>query len=286
MKKILIIDDEPVIRELLKVNLEKNGYEAITALDGTEGIKKVDAEKPQLILLDLNLPETKGLETVKKFIQLVHSRTPIIVLTAMNDDKLGMQAIQLGAEDYLVKGQYDTKLLLRTIKYSIERNLLKQELVQMSLLDDLTGLYNRRGFKTLIEQQVKEARRSKKPLVLFLIDIDQMKQINDQFGHLMGDTAIKDTANLIKRSFRESDIVSRWGGDEFIVLGVDTLTDSISIIKKRLQNNLQTYNANNKQPFKLSLSIGDVIKQCDSPNSLEELIEEADQKMYQHKKSS
>lgn len=285
MKKILIIDDEPVIRGLLKVSLEKNGYTALTAVNGSEGLRKIEVEDPDLVILDLNLPETKGLETVKKFMEFVRSNIPIIVLTALNDDQLGMQAIQLGAEDYLVKGQYDTKLLMRTIKYSIERNILKQELLQMSLIDELTGLYNRRGFKTLMEQQVKVARRSKKPLVLFLVDIDQMKLINDNYGHNAGDTALKDTAELLRASFRESDILCRWGGDEFIVLGVDTSAENLIPIKQRLQDNLNQYNSSKKREFELSLSIGDVVKDCEAPNSLDELVEEADRKMYQYKKS-
>lgn len=285
MQKILIIDDEPVIRELLRSILEKSHYQVMTAVNAQEGIRIIDNEELDLILLDLNLPDSQGLDTVRKFADIVGSKVPITVLTAMNDDELGVQAVQLGAEDYLVKGQYDTRLMMRSIKYSIERNRLKKELLQMSTSDDLTGLYNRRGFKMLIEQKIKEAKRSKKALVLFVIDLNLLKKINDQYGHAAGDAALIDTARLLKKTFRESDIVARWGGDEYVVLGVDTSVEFVPRIKERLAENLKHHNETIQRPFTLSMSVGEVIKYCDSDNSLEELLEEADQKMYEQKKN-
>jgi two-component system cell cycle response regulator len=285
MKNILIIDDEPVIRELLKTILEKSGYSVKTAVNGQDGIKIIEQDELDLILLDLNLPDSKGLDTVRKFTELVATKTPITVLTAVNDDELGMQAIQLGAEDYLVKGQYDTRLMMRSIKYSIERNRLKKELLQMSTSDELTGLCNRRGFKMLVEQKIKEAKRSKKAIVLFVIDLNLLKKVNDQYGHAMGDTALKDTAALLKKTFRESDIISRWGGDEYVVLGVDTSVEFVPRIKERLSLNVDQYNLTSGRPFKLSMSVGEVIKYCDSPNALDEVLAEADKKMYEQKKN-
>jgi len=285
MKKILIIDDEPVIRELLRSILEKSGYQTMTAVSGEEGIRIIDQEDLDLVLLDLNLPDSQGLETVKKFTELVGNKCPITVLTAMNDDELGIQAVQMGAEDYLVKGQYDTRLMMRSIKYSIERNLLKKELLQMSTSDDLTGLYNRRGFKMLMEQKIKEAKRSKNAIVLFVIDLNLLKKINDQYGHAAGDAALIDTAKLLKKTFRDSDIISRWGGDEYVVLGVDTSVEYVPKIKERLAANLAEHNATTKQPFQLSMSVGEVIHFCDSNNSLDDLLAAADQKMYEQKKN-
>lgn len=285
MQKILIIDDEPVIRELLRSILEKSHYQVLTAVSAQEGTRIIEQEDLDLILLDLNLPDSQGLDTVRRFSAIVGSKVPITVLTAMNDDELGVQAVQLGAEDYLVKGQYDTRLMMRSIKYSIERNRLKKELLQMSTSDELTGLYNRRGFKMLIEQKIKEAKRSKKALVLFVIDLNLLKKINDQYGHAAGDAALIDTAKLLKKTFRESDIVARLGGDEYVVLGVDTSAEFVPRIKERLDANLKQHNDTTVHPFKLSMSVGEVIKYCDSDNCLEELLEEADQKMYAHKKN-
>ena len=165
-----------------------------------------------------------------------------------------------------------------------ERNKLKEELQRFSTYDELTGLYNRRGFKFLVEQQLKEARRSKKAILLFLIDLNKMKNINDQFGHHAGDLALIDTAKLLKQSFRETDIIARWGGDEFVALGVGATGKDTPIIKKRLEANLHEYNLNSQRDFKLSMSIGEFVAEYDSKNSLEELIIEADKKMYQEKK--
>ncbi len=285
MKRILVVDDEPVIRELLRSLLEKNGYQVSLAVNGQEGLNKIEIEEIDLILLDLNLPDSSGLETIKKFIEQMNNKVPIMVLTALNDDELGMKAIQLGAEDYLIKGQYDTKLMMRSIKYSIERNALKNELLQLSLFDELTGLYNRRGFKMLVEQKIKEAKRSKGAIVLFLIDINHLKKINDALGHLVGDLALKETADLLKKTFRDSDIICRWGGDEFVVLGVDTSVEHISKIKDRLEENFKKFNSKDGREYQLTMSIGEVVKYFDVQNTLEELLFEADRKMYQHKKN-
>jgi diguanylate cyclase (GGDEF)-like protein/PAS domain S-box-containing protein len=167
-----------------------------------------------------------------------------------------------------------------------EPNMLKEELFKLSTFDELTGLYNRRGFKFLVEQRMKEAARSKQSIVLFLIDLDQMKKINDQFGHNVGDVAIKDTAKLLKRSFRETDIISRWGGDEFVVLGVDTSEKDVPAIKQRLEADIKEYNSTTSKSFKLSMSVGEFIINHDTQNSLDEIILEADKRMYQQKKAS
>jgi len=166
------------------------------------------------------------------------------------------------------------------------RHLAEEEVKKLSTTDDLTGLYNRRGFKFLVDQKMKEARRSKQANVLFLIDLDQMKKINDQFGHNAGDLALIDTAKLLNKSFREADIISRWGGDEFVILAVDTSDKDIPAIKQRLEANINEYNLNSNNGFKLSMSAGEFMVNHDVQSSLEALIVEADKKMYQQKKTS
>ena len=159
------------------------------------------------------------------------------------------------------------------------------ELRKLSLSDDLTDLYNRRGFFTLMEQQLKMAKRLKTPILLLYADIDNLKKINDTFGHNEGAKAIIDAANILKSTHRESDIMARIGGDEFVVLPVGATEDNAEIIKARLQKNIDAHNSKNNRRYKISISVG--IKEFDplSSHSLEDMLHQADILMYEDKKS-
>ena len=164
-----------------------------------------------------------------------------------------------------------------------ERKRLEERLRKLSILDDLTNLYNRRGFFTLGEQQWRLAKRTNKMMTLLFADLDDMKLINDRLGHTVGDQALRETAQVLKKTFRESDIIARIGGDEFVVL---TLHDSVSDNKKlinRLQQNLEKLNKAKAQQYSLSLSLGVVNSTPKEPVSLLELVSLADQQMYQQK---
>jgi len=278
--KILLVEDNRGDVVLIEDGLEGNKIKHATSLQ--EAFASLSHDDFDVILLDLNLPDSYELSTFKKIAVQVKNKTPIVVLTGLNDDEIGMQAVQLGAEDYLVKGHFDRRPLLRSIYYSIERNKLKKELSELALFDELTGLYNRRGFKNILEQKIRESRRKKQVLALFLIDLNRMKKINDEFGHRAGDLALIDTAKILMKTFRQCDVISRWGGDEFVVLGVDA-EGSVTRIRQRLQANLDEHNQRGQREFTLSMSIGEVVQHCDAQTSAEELINEADRKMYQQK---
>ncbi|HOP85809.1 MAG TPA: diguanylate cyclase [Syntrophorhabdaceae bacterium] len=165
-----------------------------------------------------------------------------------------------------------------------EQKRLEEHLKSMSITDELTGLYNRRGFITLAEQQIKIADRTKKGVLLFFIDMDKMKQINDLLGHKSGDMALKETATVLKEVFRESDIIARIGGDEFAVLALDATTATRDILVTRLDNTLYRYNKKQGRQFELSLSIGIAYYDPNDPISLDELMSIADNMMYEEKR--
>lgn len=165
-----------------------------------------------------------------------------------------------------------------------DRKAFEAELRSMSFLDDLTGLYNRRGFLELSGQQYRLARRNKKKMLLLFIDLDGMKQINDRFGHVEGDKALVQTTEILRKTFRDSDIIARLGGDEFAILAIDTDESGAGIVLERLQNNISSYNLLPGKPYTLSMSVGTVSIDPLSAISLEELIIQADQVMYQNKK--
>jgi diguanylate cyclase (GGDEF)-like protein len=163
-----------------------------------------------------------------------------------------------------------------------ERKRLEEKLRAMSIMDDLTGLYNRRGFLTLFQQQVKVADRTKKNMLLFFADMDKMKQINDKLGHQEGDKALIEIATILKEVFRESDIIGRIGGDEFAILVLDTTDETRELLMRRLQNYLDDYNR--PRSYTLSLSIGIAPYDPKIPLSLDELMAEADTLMYEEKR--
>ncbi|MFH2069212.1 MAG: diguanylate cyclase [Candidatus Omnitrophota bacterium] len=166
-----------------------------------------------------------------------------------------------------------------------ERKKMEEEIRTLSLTDELTNLYNRRGFFTLAEQQLYIARRAKREMFLLYADVDNLKWINDTFGHQEGDLALADVADIIKTTFRESDIVARIGGDEFVILATETVAESKKILLKRLQENLNGYNSQENQKYELSLSTGVVFCDPQQPHhySLDNLIAQADKSMYKEK---
>jgi diguanylate cyclase (GGDEF)-like protein/PAS domain S-box-containing protein len=162
---------------------------------------------------------------------------------------------------------------------------LEEEIREMSFRDQLTELYNRRGFTTLTEQQLKAANRAKRPIRLTFIDCDGLKRINDTLGHEEGDKALVDTANVLRQTFRGSDIIARLGGDEFAVLSIDATDMNSEAFSKRLQQSIDEYNEKEFRPYKLALSWGTATYDPESPMSLDELMSSADELMYAQKKS-
>ncbi len=166
-----------------------------------------------------------------------------------------------------------------------ERRRLEEELRALSLIDELTSLYNRRGFFNLAQQQLKLAKRTKRRPLFFIADLDGLKQINDTYGHEKGDMALIDAAGIMKETFRESDIIGRIGGDEFAGVMLEDSNASAGILAARFQENLDAHNAKSTRPYKLSISIG--IAHCgpDSSPSIDELLKKADKLMYEQKRN-
>jgi diguanylate cyclase (GGDEF)-like protein/PAS domain S-box-containing protein len=167
----------------------------------------------------------------------------------------------------------------------IELEHVLAEVQALALTDDLTTLYNRRGFFTLAAQQMKVARRMKHPLSLIFIDLDGLKGINDSWGHKMGSQAITMTAHILTATFRDSDIISRFGGDEFVVLAVDSTAHDVDKLLQRLEAQCAQHNRQANVPYQLSMSIGVAHSTAEQPCSLEELLEQADVQMYAHKRT-
>lgn len=284
--RVLLIEDDGDYAYILRRMLSETGGGALPVehVDRlAAGITRLDEGGVDVVLLDLDLPDSFGLDTFLA----VHRRAPeipVVVLTGLDDETVAVGAVRRGAQDYLVKGDFGGQLLARAIRYAIERNHLQQSLRNLSLEDDLTGLYNRRGFIALAEQQLKMARRKGIRLLVAFADLDGLKAINDAHGHVVGSEAIAEAATLLRKTFRDSDILARFGGDEFVILMPETGEETFDAPCERLRRNLEAFNREKARPYELSMSLGAAAYDPQQPCSLHQLIERADRAMYEDKR--
>lgn len=283
--RILLVEDNPGDARLLQEafrEITKMRFEFISCNTLKDTLACLANDRADACLLDLGLPDAQGLEAV----QNIHRESPdlpIVVLTVLNDETLALQALNKGAQDYLVKGKIDGHALWRSLRYAMERQRVQLEILNLSMLDDLTGLYNRRGFLTLAEHYVRLAYRTGKPFLVAFMDLDGLKLVNDTYGHQEGNRALVEAAEVLRDSFRHSDILARLGGDEFVALMLEAGEDCIAVVVKRLEHKLESCNAVLGRHYDLSLSIGIVSGDANRLSDIEKLLSEADTLMYQNK---
>lgn len=224
----------------------------------------------------------------------------IIALLQDNKDSYGLVVVKPGPKEGVIYESIVSSIaiMLRTLRNVKQRdaaetklkNLMleleeyNKHLKELSQTDELTGLLNRRGFLSLAEHFIKQARRESKIMTLFFLDLDGLKQINDTYGHKEGDLAISSTALVLKETFRESDIIGRFGGDEFVVFAGNAGRETLSIIISRLKVNLQTMNRKLMKPFLLRMSVGYAFYDPKKETDVDQLIHKADKMLYSVKR--
>lgn len=283
--KILLVDGDPAGVHLIQDQLREAMQGqciytcALTVGQVFEPLRELTFDA---ILLDQNFPDGAGLETFRN----VHAQarmTPILVLASQEDLSLARQVLRAGAQDYLVKQQSAGASLERAIRFAIERQHLQTELHDLLLTDSLTGLYNRRGFLLLANEQLKLLHRSTQGLLLFLCSVDRMKAINDTFGPDRGDQTLIDLAKLLRTTFRSSDIMARLGDDEFAILAIGTLPSTSELLQARLQAHLNRFNAQSGRPYQFTLTIAISYVGPEGQATAEQLIATANEEMSQQK---
>lgn len=304
--KILIAEDETVSRRVLRTTLESWGHEVIEACDGAAAWQLLQsADAPRLAILDRTMPEMDGIAVCRQARQQ-QSETPvyIILLTAKSGKQEIVVGLEAGADDYVTK-PFDQDELHARVEVGIRIVGLQRSLAQrvaeleqalgelkqaqetlrnLSLTDDLTGLYNRRGFFTLADQYLKSARRAGKEASLIYTDMDDLKLINDTHGHEEGSKALGEIAAILRRTFRRSDIIARIGGDEFVILETDAERTDAQTSITRLRENLRRHNTSRPHVYELSLSIGIVRGGLDEYPTVEALLTRGDELMYEEKR--
>ena len=228
----------------------------------------------------LDFPQ--GKEAVEQILQAVFAKANGELARLLQDVHTKSAAGQLGT----AQNGSTNKLLMRAIQCAVKQYMLQAELGNLALSDELTGVYNRRGFLALAERQLKLGHRSGRAILVFFADVDGLKQINDKFGHKEGDLALVRAAQVLEKTFRDSDVIARFGGDEFAVLALEVSGHSESTIRARLDRNLKELNARDSR-YTLSISLGAARFDPTSPRSpasIEQLMIRADEAMYEEKR--
>jgi len=281
------VDQRPLT--VLLVEEESEQRDAVTEILAAAESPRIDVEEAEtlaaalerlsgggidLVLLDLNLPDSEGIVTFERASAFAPD-VPVVVLTDVDDEDVAVGTVQGGAQDYLVKGEVEANLLLRSVRYAVERHRLLSALRSLSLIDDLTGLYNKRGFQELGAQQLKLARRMSRGVLLVVLDVDRFKTINDTLGHHVGDRALLKLAELVRSTFRRSDLAARMGGDDFAILAMEASEDDAQLITRRIRDRIDHFNRTSKEPYRLSLSLGVARYDPEDPVSVDDLLEDA-----------
>lgn len=295
---ILVADDEPVNLALIKRRLEWDEYRVETAEDGGQAVEAARRVLPDLIILDVMMPVLDGLQACRLLKEDPATRDiPVIFLSALDDTDTKVSGLALGANDYVSKPFRVEELLARVrvaIRLKRERDRLRQRAEElrrsaeaaseMSMTDALTGLLNRYGLHRALQRELSEARRYARPLSCLLLDIDFFKAVNDTYGHAAGDAALVQAARALTESVRGSDVVCRYGGEEFLVLAPETGVEGAGALAEKIR---QTFSArlfgDGARTFPLTLSVG--VAELGASESGNDMIARADEALYHAKQS-
>jgi diguanylate cyclase (GGDEF)-like protein len=284
IKVLLVESDDGYIGELSKglSRARSNDLQLESVGELSQALARLSQGGFDAILLSLDLSDSRGMVTFDRAYAFAPD-VPIIVLTSDPDEEAAVATVQGGAQDYLVKSEITAPMLVRAVRHAIERHRLFSALRSLSLIDDLTGLYNRRGFSDLGEQYLKLARRSGRGVTMVYLDLDRFKTINDSLGHHVGDRALIKVADILRATFRRSDIIARLGGDEFGVLALEAADESSELLVQRLRERVADFNGSSPEPYQLSVSVGMAHHDEDLRVRLEDMVAEADSAMYREK---
>lgn len=297
MIKVLLVEDDEddyiMTRDLLS-EIEGTNYELKWVSTFNEAIEEVNRGDHDIYLFDYRLGERTGLELMQKAIE-DGCRAPIIILTGQGDKEIDVQAMKLGASDYLVKGQFNSLLLERSVRYAIERKRTEEDIYRMAYYDILTNLPNRVLFKDRLMQAIALAERHNRLLAILFLDLDNFKRINDTFGHYMGDQLLKSIAERLKNCMRKCDsltrqnpcdmidTIARLGGDEFtmILSEIRSVEDAAKVAQRIFDALTQQFTLNTYELF-VGASIGIAIFPHDG-RDFDTLLKNADAAMYHAK---
>ena len=286
---VLIVDDDLSVRNTMDEYIANAGFSTLAASSAEEALELIEKNNFAVVITDIRLPGLGGLELTKVIKQ--KNGSDVIVVTGYSDDYSYEEAINIGASDFVIKPVRLEELLLRLRRVlkerqlSSERTRMMQKLQKLATTDGLTKLYNSRSFYSQLELEVDRYNRYKHPLSLLLLDIDNFKEFNDNFGHLEGDKVLVRFSQIIKSCLRTNDSAYRYGGEEFTVILPETNGDEAKTVAQRIRSSLETekFKPIPDRNAKITISIG--VTQYFPKEELSAFIRRADKAMYLSKKN-
>jgi two-component system cell cycle response regulator len=289
--KILVCDDDPADRKLIRTYLQRITDREIVLLEAghTEEIQNaLDKGRIDLVLMDNQMPGKSGMEWLAEITK--KQVAPVVMLTGSGTEEIAAQAFQEGAVGYLPKGSLSQEKLRNTIDVALDKWTRlqqamadKEKLERLATFDSLTGLYNRRAILGKLRELINLANRYKEDFSLSMLDIDHFKKVNDHYGHLTGDEVLEEIATLIRRNIRDTDIVGRYGGEEFIIILPRTNLSSSWGVAERLRIIIEKTEMKNSAGNVFAITVSQGLAGWERDEDAASLISRADEALYKAK---
>lgn len=265
--KILVVDDDQAIRGVVSEVLTDDGHQVVTVASAEEALRLFQNDDFGLVMSDIRMSGMNGIQLLQE-VRALETEAQVVIMTSHASIETAIQALKLGAYDYLVKPFESLELISNTASRALEslmlareRDLLVASLTrnnaelerlnkffrELAIRDGLTGLYNHRYFHEALSAEVDRARRYNRELSILFIDVDYFKSYNDTHGHQKGDELLKELAELLQANVRDSDIVARWGGEEFVVMAPETNCNKAKEMAEGLRAKVAAHPFNNRE---------------------------------------
>lgn len=282
--KILIVEDDEHSLKTLAGILQEANYRVYTHNDGRGAVEKAKETGVDAVLLDIMMPEIDGFSVCQLLKEEPETRDiPIIMVTAKTGGEALKKAFELGAFDY-IKKPVDRIEVLARLSAALEYHEEQKRLQVMAMRDGLTGLYTHTLLLELLEKECCKARRYKTPMAFLMVDIDLFKKVNDTYGHRIGDKVLRLVADTLQANSRRSDIVGRYGGEEFGIVLQDISLDNAWIVCERIRKSVGEFEYRvGGETIKVTISIGMAYKEPEVNADCEKMIMIADKALYQAK---
>jgi two-component system, cell cycle response regulator len=287
--RILVVDDNEDNIEIIAARLRYRGYEILEARDGEQALSHVRDNAPDLILLDVMLPDIDGYEISRRIkgaddLPFI----PIILVTARDSTQDKVAGLDAGADDYLTKPinfpelEARVRSMLRIKRLQDELAEKNLELERLSISDGLTGLYNHRHIHGLLADEYERASRTNDCMSVAMLDLDHFKRVNDTYGHQAGDRVLVELADILRESARDIDRLGRYGGEEFMALLPETCIDDAAVFVERVRREVarRPFDIGREEPLRMTISAGVATYPHGSIDSVEALVRCADEALY------
>lgn len=290
---VLVVDDEPANRDVLSRRLQRAGYGTSTAASAEEAWERIEERMPAMVLLDVCMPHVSGIDLLRRLRAQPATRLlPVIMVTSLSDSGDVVTAINAGANDYVTKPIDLPVLLARMATHLKMASLVAQLesqtriLAHLAAFDELTGIYNRRSIDAALASGCQRAAEQRRPVTVLMLDLDRFKEVNDLYGHAAGDAVLREFARRLVATVRDTDIVGRYGGEEFAVLLPSTNVDAGVAVAERIRAATAACPFEvNSGPLRVTVSIGASTHPGTEDTTCTVLLQQADHALYQAKQA-